>query len=479
MRIRLTLWVSVIFTIILWFTVGVFWLYQRASINTFFVDMLSQRTTSIASQLDTKLPELTRADLDQIANETVRSVEFETIVIEVFTLAGEYVIPRTSVSVNAKALPLEEVASKGIMEYLPDPIWSSDISPDVQFGGADRAMLFPVIGSNGQNYVLFVATTDRFAQEQLATVRGVLVTAAVVAPFLGLLSGWFISGIAVAPFRKLQVLARQMGPEFMGKALEFEPSTSEVTELAQELEQSRARMQDAFEAQERFLSNVSHEIKTPIAVMLIESQTIDVSDQPDDIQYFVESVQEEMSRLGKLVESFLTLTRIEDGHSRVRGKKYAANDLAMDSVEHCATMANQMGVWLRPKLFADDETIDTLISGEPELLTTMLDNLIRNAIRFSPHDAGVEIVLSIEDGNVGFAVRDDGPGIPEDKLNTIFDRFAQAKKSERKGRGHGLGLAIAKGIAELHGGTITVQNYKEGCEFKVLLPVYTPPKSPE
>jgi signal transduction histidine kinase len=119
--------------------------------------------------------------------------------------------------------------------------------------------------------------------------------------------------------------------------------------------------------------------------------------------------------------------------------------------------------------------MDTAVAGEPELLRTMLDNLVRNAIRFSPTDERVEVEASVVGDRVKIRVRDYGPGIPAAQLATIFDRFAQAPEEQRKGRGHGLGLAIALGIAELHGGSISAENCEDrGCTFVVELPQFRP-----
>ncbi len=470
MRLRLTLWIALIFTLVLWVTLTVFWLYQREQVNSVFVNFLTQRTTAIASQLDAKVPNVSREELDLITQEMTRAIEFELIHIQVFTVSGEP-INQDDLTVEApEALPLELAAESIEPVYIHDPELLTRIVNIPESALLDSAMLTQLIGQNGQPYVLFVATSDRFVQRQISVVNNIMMSVFMSAPLLGLLSGWFVSGIAIAPLKKIQDLIRNLEPMKLHQSLKMTTEGTEVDELVQELDEARARIHEAFAAQERFLANVSHEIKTPIAVLLMESQTLDLDEMPDEIVYFVDSVQGEMSRLGNLVESFLTLTRIEDGAGKMKGKRYAANDLAMDSVEHCAVMANQLGVWLRPRLFADDDTLDLAVTGEPELLTTMLDNLIRNAIRFSPRDTGVEIILTDEGDSIGFAVRDSGPGIEESKLETIFDRFTQAEKNQRKGRGHGLGLTIAKGIAELHRGTISVRNREQGCEFKILLP---------
>jgi signal transduction histidine kinase len=474
MRLRLTLWIAIIFTLVLWVTFVIFWLYQRESVNKVFIDILMQRTSGISVQLDARVPEVTRKELDDLAQEAVQAIEFEVIHIDVFTASGVPIDAEEHAGTSSEQLPLQEALNTINPVYLHNPELLSSIIDIPEAETLDSAMLMQLAGSDGLPYVLCVATSDRFVQRQLAVVNDVMMMSFMSAPLLGLLSGWFVSGIAVAPLRKVQQLIRDLGPRQLDRSLELSSGGAEVSELVQELDQARKRIRDAFEAQERFLANVSHEIKTPISVLLVESQTLNLEGLPDEIVYFVDSTQGEMSRLGNLVESFLTLTRIEDGAGKARGKRYAANDLAMDSVEHCAVMANQLGVWLRPRLFSDEDTIDLSVSGEPELLTTMLDNLIRNAIRFSSKDDGVEIVLTDEGDQIGFAVRDSGPGIDEAKLATIFDRFTQASQHERKGRGHGLGLTIAKGIAELHRGTISVRNRERGCEFKVLLPKYQP-----
>lgn len=468
MRLRLTLWVAAIFTVTLWVTVGVFWLYQRSSVNLIFNDMLAQKGATLAKQIAEKMPDIDRAQLDQLSEDVSRTVVFETLLVDVYTVSGEHAVNGGPALVDPRSLPIEESLEETFPILIRVPKWNAG----VEWPGEShtRAVLVGIWGTDGAPYSVLVATTDRFANEQLGIVRRLLLSIALVTPLLGCLSGWFIAGIAVSPFAKFKDLVRQMGPESLSKVLEFDADSPEVAKLAAELELTRQRMREAFAAKERFLSNVSHEIKTPIAVMQIEAETLDLEGQGEEVVYFVGSVREEMSRLGSLVESFLTLTRMEEGHSRVRGKRYAANDLAMDSVEHCAVMADQAEVALRPRLFGDDDTLDTAVAGDPDLLVTMLDNLIRNAIKFSPPGSGVEIVLSRDDERVEFAVRDQGPGIPESRLETIFDRFAQTAGGERKGRGHGLGLAIARGIAELHGGTIRARNLDVGCEFRVVLP---------
>lgn len=284
-------------------------------------------------------------------------------------------------------------------------------------------------------------------------------------------AGVFIGAIATESVDRLRELTHQLTPESIVRNDEIESELNDNPGLMRDLEDTRRRLREAFAAQERFLSNVSHEIKTPIAVLMIEADTLPREGLTPEASDFVDGVREEMLKLGRLIESFLTLTRVKEGADPMRVRPYAFNDLVMDSLEDCAVMAEQQRVRLRPSLLDRDDELDAAIRGEPELLCTMLNNLIRNALRHSPKDTTVDISLSATPDRVRISVRDRGPGIPPDRLKTIFDRFAQASKSNRKGRGHGLGLAIAQGIAELHGGEIEAENNPNaGCTFLVSFP---------
>lgn len=467
LRLRLTLWVVLIFSILQWASVGVFWLYKQAGIDTLFDRGILTRAEGIAERIRDLLPGIEDAQLIEIASHELRHTQFRPFVVEIFDQTGRPVTTR-SAHLDPVRVGVDDVLATGVPDVRQEKLTLvQDQDPGSSIA---RVAAVPISGANGEPFVVVLAADHSYVRRQRAQVAWVLIVTGSVGTAAAAISGWLIGGLAVAPLERVRELAAGLGPESLKQTIETPGESAEVARLARELDDARARLNERFEAQDRFLSNVSHEIKTPISVLLTEAQTLDRAGIPEHAQQFITSARDEMSRLGHLVESFLTLSRIEDGKGLARFRDLPVNDLIVNSVSDNRLMANQHRVRLHVNVL-DEPDMDVAVAGEPELLSTMVGNIVRNAIRFSPENGRIDIGADRSDGVVHIRVRDQGPGIPADRLHTIFDRFAQAHAGERRGRGHGLGLAIAKGIAELHRGTITASNIEGGCQFTISLPV--------
>lgn len=345
------------------------------------------------------------------------------------------------------------------------------------FGDASRTRVVVrrFTGRDSRVYVLAAATDyvagDWVIKEWIwllfATTPVGLVAAAVV--------GWLIAGSAVAPLVRLGRLAQNLGPTSLNAGFDLGPAGRELSEVQDQLNRALRRIDDGYERQSRFISNVSHELRTPIATLLTEAQTLrEVESAPAEVQRFIRSTQDEMRRLGRLLESFLTLSRVRDGTPKSVQKRYPVNDLVIESVASCRRIAEQSGVKLFPQLFEYTQSGAAEVVGDPELLCTMLDNIVRNAVRFSPKGESVHIQVLGEESFVLIVVRDAGPGIPADLIERVFDRYYQVPAEHKGGQGSGLGLSIAQGVAELHGGSIQAGNAAGGgCTFTIRLPRWT------
>lgn len=284
--------------------------------------------------------------------------------------------------------------------------------------------------------------------------------------------GWIIAGKAVEPLFQIGKAAKEIGPSTLVTGFDLPQVSSEVLELQNQLNQALRRIDDVYERQSRFISNVSHELRTPIATLLTESQTLsDLDQSPAEIRHFVESCQTEMRRLGRLVASFLTLTRIHDGIPHTLARVCSVNDFVLESITNSRKFADSSGIRLIPYLVEIDDGTVAEVMGEPELLCSMLENLLRNAIRFSPLGSIVQVHVVELNSELAISVLDEGPGIPNAQIDSIFERYSFSSKLCETPSGMGIGLSIARGVAELHGGRIEVRNrVGRGCEFTISLP---------
>ena len=315
---------------------------------------------------------------------------------------------------------------------------------------------------------------SELVRPSLADFAGLIIFGIVFGGAFAVLAAWWLAGRVVAPIEQLARAAREVRPDRIGERIRVDPTNAEMAELQRELNEALARLELGYRAQERFIGDVSHELRTPLAVLLAEAGLIP-QQESDVTRYrnFVDSTEEELRRLARLVEGFLRLTRVEMTREPLLREAVEVNDLVVDATRHVEGYARRASVHLVPNLaLPDDDGEGPVVRGDPELLRTMLENLLRNAVRFSPTGAPVQIAVERDEEDVRIVVRDRGPGIPPDNLERVFQRFVRLEQDgEREKGGSGIGLAIARNVAVLHRGDIRASNDEAGgCVMTVFLP---------
>jgi two-component system, OmpR family, sensor kinase len=217
-----------------------------------------------------------------------------------------------------------------------------------------------------------------------------------------------------------------------------------------------ARASDA--ATRRFLADASHELRNPIAALQASVETL-LREQPErpDRDRLEAAVARDSERLGRLVDDLLGLARLEARPNRVPSDLAA---ITLPLVEQARARAPQATITLE----ADE---DTTVSGDPDALERVLRNLIDNALAAIQPAGRIAVQLRRQDGYVQALVTDDGPGVPEQQRQRIFERFVRLDPSKP---GHGLGLAIARRIAQQHQGDLTCDPVPDGASFTLHLP---------
>ena len=216
--------------------------------------------------------------------------------------------------------------------------------------------------------------------------------------------------------------------------------------------------------QQQFLSDASHELKTPLTVILSSADLLKTSAQPEQRQY-VDNISVESRRMKALVEDMLTLSRTERG----RAAPFAPLDLS-DLVTDAALRFEPVAFEAGHPLQYDIQNGASL-SGDRQQLDQLLDILLDNAVKYAAKGAPIRLTLDISGKNAVLAVENPGDPIPPDKLPHIFDRFYRVDDARTGAGGFGLGLAIAQQIVRRHKGTITAASDARATRFTVTLPL--------
>ena len=224
-----------------------------------------------------------------------------------------------------------------------------------------------------------------------------------------------------------------------------------------------------------FVANVSHELKTPIGAVSLLAEALDsAADDPDQVRRFASRLSAEATRLGTLVQQIIEFSRVQ-----VADPLGIAEPVPLDDVLRAAADATRVAAEARDVSVVLGKRTGLWTAGDRVLLTTAVQNLVANAIAFSPPRGHVGVGIRTRDGVVEIAVSDQGIGIAEDDIDRVFERFYRTDQARsRQTGGTGLGLSIVKHIAENHGGEVKVwSRVGRGSTFTVRLPELPAPAS--
>lgn len=221
-----------------------------------------------------------------------------------------------------------------------------------------------------------------------------------------------------------------------------------------------------------FVANVSHELKTPATSLRLLAESLeDVLDEdPVQARVFATQLKSETERLGQLITDLLDLTRLESGAGIEYPEPSDVRGILMGVLSRARRSARKKNIALNWKRFG--RAADYTVYGDETQLTSMFNNLVDNAVKYTQPGGRVEVTGGSGENEVVVSIADTGIGIPEEKLVRIFERFYRVDKDRSKETGGtGLGLSIVRHVAENHGGRVTVESTPgEGSTFTVRLP---------
>jgi signal transduction histidine kinase len=332
-----------------------------------------------------------------------------------------------------------------------------------------RVLSAPVVASDGSRVgLLQTALSERTPQLVAASVAGALGAAGLIVMLIGVALSLWAARASLSPLRVMAADAATITHSTPGGRIAYNGPPDELGSLADSLNAMLDRLERAYSDQRRFVADASHELRTPVAIVrgnveLLRSGKI----SPADAEESLAMIETEASRMTRLLDELLSLARLEGAlHDfqplDVRTMLDEGAARARKLADRVITVSCSSGAW---------------ITGDPDLLDQAIVNVLRNAVAHTRDGGRIVLSCAATPAMVTLSVTDDGPGIPQADLDRIFDRFyrAQGPRPGDSG-GAGLGLAIAKRLVDLHGGTMSAENVAPtGACFSITLPRIAPP----
>jgi two-component system OmpR family sensor kinase len=299
-----------------------------------------------------------------------------------------------------------------------------------------------------------------------------LLQAGLLGMALAVLLAWLVSRWVAGPVQRTAAAARAVAGGDYDQQIEPR-GPAEVQELAHAFNRMARQVKASQQAQQDFVANVSHDLKTPLTSIQGFSQAIldGTAVDAEANQRAAEVIHNEAGRMRRMVDDLLLLARMDAGQVHLDRRQVDLGELLASCVARLEPSATEGGI--RFDLELPPSGLPP-VTGDPDRLMQLFSNLLDNALKHTPEGGRVTALAESGDGCVEVSVTDTGPGIPAEELPRIFERFYQVDKSRARSdaEGVGLGLAIAQELAEAHGGRISVESkIGVGTRFSVALPV--------
>lgn len=277
-----------------------------------------------------------------------------------------------------------------------------------------------------------------------------------LAPFLALIPAlgaliWMVVGQALHPLRRVAEAVRRRSADAL-QPLSTDGIPPEIRPMLDALNDLLGRLDRALGAQRAFVADATHELRTPLAALKLQLKLAERAESSEQRTIAFGKLHDRLDRASHLVNQLLTLARNEPQVEGVHFSPVDLSGLAANVVSDNDALAESRGIDLGVEAGAGDVTVQ----GHRESLRVMLDNLVDNALRYTPPGGRVDVIVSVRNGRPQLRVVDTGPGIPADERSRVFDRFFRREDSGVTGSG--LGLAIVKNIADRHGAVILLHD---------------------
>jgi len=306
---------------------------------------------------------------------------------------------------------------------------------------------------DGQTYTVVVASSVQTQRETVETVTKYLMLGFPVLLIVVGVAGWLMVGSALGPVERIRSRVQGIGSGDLSERVPVPETQDEIARLAVTMNQMLDRLQSGQATQRRFVSDASHELRSPLATLTAALEVVEADTSGKAWRDLRQVMAAEAERMRRLVEDLLLLAKADDSGIRMQHTDVDLDDLVSAEIQRLRSSA--------PELTVTGDVHPVRVVGDPARLSQVLRNLVDNAAR-AAHST-VRLTASERNGSAVITVEDDGEGIPEAERLRVFERFVRLDTSRsRASGGSGLGLSIALEITRAHEGTITLTSSTTG-----------------
>ncbi|XGC79769.1 ATP-binding protein [Bdellovibrio bacteriovorus] len=330
---------------------------------------------------------------------------------------------------------------------------------DIPSAEADsyRLISFPVDSASKPQILLQIAVPMTLLETQISQRLTMLQIGIPLVLLIATFGGLFLSARALNPVNKMINIAQNIKASELSQRVPVPNANDEIRKLSLTLNEMLDRIQQAFLSQERFVADASHQLLTPLTIMRGELELLQKSEDKNTEQ-FIKSALQEVDSLSKIVQEMLLLARVDAGIGALNLQELAFDEVIFEALSRCEKLAKSKNIKLKFDIVNETDGDRKFVRGDNDLLINLCVNKIENAIKYSPNNEVVSLILVWRKESTYFIVEDNGPGISPEQLPFIFERFSRGSAMENRVKGFGLGLAIAQKIAVLHSAKLNVEN---------------------
>lgn len=456
LRFRLTAWYSTVLALAL-VIFGVFtWFAVREILFHAVDETLADRVEGVRRFMENQIGALSIEEIrDEFKEHSVLGPGGD--LFQVCDAAGVWLYRSASLENDAVSIHVPaSVPAKGLVE-------------DRQVAGTSLRFLSRSVTVLGKRYTIQVAAPTHELVEGLTGFRWALIVLVPLVLLAATGGGWWISRRALAPVDEITASARSIGERSLSRRLPVPATNDELERLSKTLNQMLERIEDAFQRITQFTADASHELRTPVSLMRTTAE-IALRKQRSEADYrqALQEVLDESERTTGLIENLLALARADAGKAQIERTPVDVAALLLEVGEQAQKLASQKGIAFTLQPFEPGPRIVADAGALRRLLLILLDN----AVKYTPRGGTVAMNAACRGCRLVVEIQDTGIGVAGGDLPHIFERFYRADKSRnRDSGGAGLGLSLAKWIADVHQGQIFVESAVDrGSLFRVDLP---------